>query len=73
MFHVCEGGDGWIAIALTILVAEEGKSLTLTRVNRPPLHNHTVHSGGENISTIEVENVLHSHPSISEAAVRRNA
>ena len=26
-------------------------------------------SGGENISSIEVENVLHLHPSISEAAV----
>lgn len=27
-------------------------------------------SGGENISSIEVENILHTHPSISEAAVR---
>lgn len=29
-----------------------------------------VGSGGENISSIEVENILHTHPSVSEAAVR---
>jgi non-ribosomal peptide synthetase component E (peptide arylation enzyme) len=26
-------------------------------------------SGGENISSIEVENILHTHPAVSEAAV----
>lgn len=40
------------------------------QAKRPPLLKYTVHSGGENISSIEVENVLHSHLSISEAAVR---
>lgn len=57
------GSDGWLRTGDTGYLDEDGWLYFVDR------HSNMIKRSGENISTVEVENVLTSHPGICEAAV----
>jgi fatty-acyl-CoA synthase len=59
----CVDGDGWFHTGDMATIDEEGYILIADR------KKDMIISGGENISSLEVERVLYSHPAVMEAVV----
>lgn len=55
--------DGWFRSGDSCAIGEFGQRIMVDR------YKDIVKSGGENVSTIRVESILHSHPGIERAAV----
>jgi acyl-CoA synthetase (AMP-forming)/AMP-acid ligase II len=56
-------GDGWFHSGDTCVYDEQGLRIMVDRIK------DIIKSGGENVSTIRVEAILHQHPSVVKAAV----